>query len=125
MEEEEKSSTPKKKWINSNRGKGFIAGFLMAIACNLSNYFNPMFDNRETIYLAFLAGLATVILVFVVAEVVLKRFGFEGFDVLGRNSKWEGSAYISFFAGWLVSGFVLALLAVIGSEIFPGIFTLE
>lgn len=105
---EEQTSTPKKKWINTKRGQGFVVGFILPIACNLAILlWAPIQEN----YMYYLLGVVmTCILFFVFAQAALKRFGFEGFDASEKNSFGKSSNYLSFFGGVAFS-FVVVFIA--------------
>ena len=112
---EEQTSEPKQRWMNTKRGKGFIAGFVMPLACNISNaLWTPIEDNTR-FYM--MGTLVTFILIFVFVQFVLKRFGFEGFDLIERGTIGKDSNFVSFFAGVTFSLIFVGIALIIGSLI--------
>lgn len=107
----EEASSNSKSFINRKEGKAFIAGFSMSLVCGISSMiWRPLQDST---FLYCLGSLGTFVMLLLIIQAVLKRFGFEGFDVTERNSFGKGSAYLSFFAGIIFSFFGFMVMAIL------------
>ncbi len=103
MENEQK---PSKNWLNTVYGKAFLTGMIMPIGCILTSIvLQPLTDNADISSSLFsLAGLLLMTAgVFAVFQLILKRRGFEGFNLIDKGSFGESGAYLMFFLGAVVS----------------------
>ena len=111
------TSSPKKRWINTKQGKGFVAGFFMPIVCTISSQiWSPIEGDNYRLFM--LGWLGTFVLIFIFFQAILKRFGFDGFDVIEKGSLGENSAYVSFFAGVAFGTLVFITGAFIGTFLY-------
>ena len=94
--------------------KVFLGGILTAAACNLSMPLTERFEptgelSSPSTLLYFLVPIIIFLSVIALANIVLKRFGFEGFKA---DEQWGSKALPAFFTGvffYLILGSVIAV----------------
>jgi hypothetical protein len=112
----------KPKWINTTRGYGFFAGFLLNIGLSLA----IMLPSRQVAYQRWVENstatnniwlmfatigipLFVILLVLVIGEFILTQFGFNGFRKIPKSSSII-SGWAMFALGFFASEFLKTLI---------------
>ncbi len=114
------SELKSKLWMNSDTGKGFLGGIIFAIACGISMNISPVTEpiahqammegnTGLSLLLSIVLPLLILLAIIAIANIVLGRFGFEGFKIREKKADNQGKAFLSLFGGWTLTIAIISI----------------